>query len=96
MAIPGYEGLYEINEAGKVLSLEKKVKTKGGAFRVIPEKYLTEQLTHDGYLFVKLTNSKIKKCVKVHRLVALAFIPNPDSKPQVNHKDGKKNKQPRI
>jgi hypothetical protein len=85
--IPGYEGLYIINESGKILSLERKVKTKGGSFRSIPEHFLTWQATHDGYMFVKLTKDKIKKCIKVHRLVALAFIPNPSDKLQVNHKD---------
>lgn len=89
-AVPGYEGLYIIDEYGKVLSLERKVRTKGDSFRVIPEHSLTWQPTHDGYVFVKLTKGKIKKCIKVHRLVALAFIPNPFNKSQVNHKDGNK------
>lgn len=88
--IPGYESLYMINQSGEVLSLERQVKTKGGSFRTIPQHYLTWQLTHDGYLFVKLTKNKIKTCIKVHRLVAMAFIPNPENKPQVNHKDGNK------
>jgi hypothetical protein len=46
-------------------------------------------LTKDGYHHVKLTREKRKsKYVLTHRIVAMAFIPNPDNKPQVNHKDG--------
>ena len=42
----------------------------------------------DGYLDVMLSKCGFKKRFKVHRLVALTFIPNPESKDQVNHKDG--------
>lgn len=44
----------------------------------------------DGYLYVLLTNQKQRKKHFVHRLVANAFIPNPESKPQVNHINGSK------
>lgn len=57
-------------------------------------KYLKPQLTERGYLAVILYNNKTKKRkrFRVHRLVAKAFIPNTDNKPQVNHKDmNKKN-----
>lgn len=43
-----------------------------------------------GYLIYKLRAGKIQKNVKAHRLVAIAFIPNPDNKPTVNHIDGNK------
>jgi len=45
-----------------------------------------------GYQIVCLYNNetKIKKCLKIHRLVALHFIPNPENKPTVNHIDGDK------
>lgn len=48
---------------------------------------LTPQVNHNGYLCVCVKHSK---WYKVHRLVALMFIPNPDNKPTVNHKDGNK------
>lgn len=43
-----------------------------------------------GYLFVSLMKNKKRYIKKVHRLVAETFIPNPDNKPQVNHKNGNK------
>lgn len=44
-----------------------------------------------GYLRVDLYNGQERKHMKVHRLVANAFIPNPENKPQINHIDGNKN-----
>ena len=43
-----------------------------------------------GYYVISLVKNKIKKQLRIHRLVAQAFIPNPDNLPQVNHKDGNK------
>lgn len=52
-------------------------------------KILKQRLNHDGYPEVWLSTKKHKRgtTARVHRLVALAFIPNPDNKPEVNHKD---------
>lgn len=77
-----YEGLYEVSNTGKVRSLPKK-----GGYKV-PHILALNQCRD--YLFVTLCK-KYKICAKdVHRLVAEAFIPNPDNKPCVNHKDGNK------
>jgi hypothetical protein len=53
------------------------------------EKFLKFQINRDGYLVVTLTNDLNKRItLRIHRLMALAFISNPDNKPEVNHKNG--------
>jgi hypothetical protein len=85
--IQGYEGLYQVSNLGRVKSLPKYVKTgKGGkGKRYIPENLLTPCKKENNYFFVALAKDGIKNCHYLHRLVALAFIPNPENKPQVNH-----------
>ena len=75
-SIAGYEGLYEVSDMGRVKSL------KYGK-----EKILKPQNNHGGYLKVVLCKDGHVKTVKVHRLVAEAFIPNPNNLETVNHKD---------
>ena len=81
-SIPGYEGLYEVSSYGRVKSLER-YKSNNGGIQLIKEKILKPHNTKKGYLTVQFSN----KIFKVHRLVAQAFIPNPDNLPMVNHLD---------
>lgn len=77
--VAGYEGRYKVSNKGRVKSL-------------ISGKILKNQSDKYGYQYVKLSNGKrgSYKHMSIHRLVALAFIPNPENKPEVNHKDGNK------
>lgn len=53
-------------------------------------KHLSSQITNSGYEIVHISVNGKRKALTMHRLVALAFVPNPDNKPFVNHKDGDK------
>lgn len=87
----GYENAYQISNLGRLKSLERKVKTKGDAFRVKKEKTVKLKFNRfNGYLFHQLSINGIKKNFHIHRLVALAFIPKIENKPEVNHIDGNK------
>ena len=72
--IPGYEGLYAVTEDGKVWSYRRKI-------------FLKPTPNNRGYLLVLLWKKRQVKGYLIHRLVAEAFIPNPEGLPQVNHKD---------
>ncbi len=85
--IEGYEGLYQVSSEGRVKSLERNVvKGKGGLYK-IEEKVLKSGKGTWGYLIVKLYKDEKKKNHRIHRLVASAFLDNPNNLPQVNHKD---------
>ena len=89
--VVGYKGLYQVSNLGKVKSYSRVVRCKGG-FRTQPSKVLSPQTDKrkNFYNFVRLYKNGISKPFFVHRLVANAFIPNPQNIPQVNHKDGNK------
>lgn len=76
--IPDYDG-YQVSNFGRVKSF------KQGKIII-----LKPALAIVGYLFVGLFKKKKKKKIRIHQLVACAFIPNPENKPEVNHRDGNK------
>lgn len=80
--IEGYEGLYQVSNFGRVKSLNK--------YHHKREQILKPNLKSDGYYETSLSKNSKPKWVRTHRLVAQAFIPNPENKPQINHKDGNK------
>jgi len=91
--IKGYEGFYEISSYGRVKSLVRmrKCKNQYGPYTVEdPEKILRPGKNNHGYMSVVLYKDHKRKTKSVHRLVAKAFIDNPNNKIQVNHKNGLK------
>lgn len=72
--IPGYEGLYLVNQWGDIYSLYTNRKLKWSIHK-------------DGYKIYNLHKDKKAFIMTAHRAVALAFIPNPDNLPLINHKD---------
>ena len=86
-SIPGYEGLYEVSSYGRVKSLEISYTRKNGIMDHKPEIILSPKNNGTGYFMVCLYKNKTHKYYLIHRLVALAFLPNPDNLPCVNHKD---------
>ena len=89
--VEGYEGLYQISNFGNVKSLARIVHSEKRSDYKIKEKILKQSDTTTGYKKVELHKGNEKrKSFKVHRLVAQAFIPNPENKLEVNHIDGNK------
>ena len=74
--LPEYEDKYMVSDQGNVYSKGRK-------------KILTMKNNHDGYLRIQIyTGNNTCRFVSAHRLVALAFIDNPENKPFINHKNG--------
>ena len=84
--IIGYEGYYQISNLGNVKSLDRILKDNGGIFIKTGNYKKFEKQT--GYKRVALSKNNQDKKFMVHRLVAQAFIPNPDNKPFIDHIDG--------
>lgn len=86
--IKDYEGLYQISNLGRVKSLDRIISCKNGT-----TKFCKGTLLHifkNDYLFVRLCENSLCKTKYIHKLVAQAFIPNPNNLPEVNHKDENK------
>lgn len=83
--VRGYEGLYEVSNLGRVKALERLVLNNGGLQRK-HEKILKASTTKMHLSVALCKDGKVKRC-SVHRLVAIAFLENPNNKPCVDHID---------
>lgn len=92
--IVGYEGRYRVSSAGNVLSVGHSIVDSAGRMRFFPDKIITPcygRNPRHAYAHINLNKPDgTQQRVRIHRLVAEAFIPNPEGLPQVNHKDGNK------
>ena len=83
-----FEGYYQISDLGRVKSLAKTITRKNGVKVFMPEKILKPTKANPGYFSLILCKENCRKTVRVHRLIAQAFIDNPKNKPEVNHING--------
>lgn len=84
--VAGYEGRYQVSNAGRVKSLGRVTELNGGRRRVEPEVIMKYTL-RSGYPTLILRRPGERRSAQIHRLVAQAFLPNPDGLPVVNHID---------
>ncbi len=93
--IEDYEGWYQVSNFGNIRSLSRKVRgiSRLGNDYIRETKAITLKPKRGGttdYLYVNLCKNNQVKYLSIHRLVANAFILNPENKAEVNHKDGNK------
>lgn len=85
--VVGYEGLYQVSAFGRVKRLARiNIYSDGRVVRE-KEKFIYGKVSDFGHVSVCLTKNKKEKETLVHRLVGVAFIPNPNNYPQINHID---------
>jgi len=92
--IVGFEGYYQVNSLGNIKSLDRTIRGGRYGIRKVNSRILKQTSCKNGYVKVVLRRDGKDTTCLVHRLIANAFMPNPDNLPQVNHIDGnKKNNQ---
>lgn len=79
--IEGYEGLYQVSNLGNVKSLKRIARNN----HTVDSKIRKPKIDKDGYCCVSLWIDGVSKEYFIHRLVAQAFVPNPENKPCIDH-----------
>ena len=85
--IAGFEGFYQVSDKGRIQSLDREIHNSWNGWTFIKGKISKQFLNQNGYPYVNLCKEGKVKQETVHRLVAQAFIPNPENKPYINHID---------
>lgn len=88
--ISGWEGYYQISNLGRVRSLDRLIVNSIGRKYFLKGIVLKNITPKNHYPYVCLRKNGLNIPQSIHRLIAEYFIPNPENKPQVNHKDGNK------
>lgn len=87
--VKGYEGFYDVSDWGRVRSVDRTIEQLSNHGNLINRLYKGKLLKlfkdRDGYIIVTLCKEGSSLQKRVHRLVAEAFIPNPENKPQIDH-----------
>lgn len=85
--IIGHEGLYQVSNFSRIKALKKVSNMPRGGTQTYEEKILSNCINSRGYYIIGLFKNRKRKIKMPHVLSAEAFIPNPENKPFVNHKD---------
>ena len=83
--IVGYEGLYEVSSIGRVKRVAHSYISKRGITEWLSERVFKNHTYPNGYEYVTLSKGTVTHNCSIHRLVAIAFIPNPHDLPVVDH-----------
>lgn len=89
--VVGFEGLYMVSSFGRVISLKREVRNTHCSYKVVRQRTLTPNKRtsrpeyHSYHLY---KNKRNRKSITAHRIVATAFIPNPNNYPDIDHIDG--------
>jgi hypothetical protein len=94
-SVDGFDGYYEVSDTGKVRSVDRYITDSCGKTRLLKGSMMKQteaagRINSDGYYVVNLHKNHKSYVIAVHRIVATAFIENPDNYPTVNHIDGNK------
>ena len=84
--VPGWESVYRISSLGRLKNCTRDVRAPWGV-RQVKGRIMSTLQNGNGYLFIYLKRGNTRTKAYLHRLVALAFLPNPDQKPYVNHRN---------
>lgn len=88
--IEEFKGLYQISNLGRVKSIDRMITYRTGIKRFTRGKILTVSKNKLGYPQITLSKNDKEHSRRIHRLVAQAFLPNPNNYKEVNHIDGNK------